>query len=52
MVVPNSFEMFRDQLQPALADSIDKPQGIIAVNVICAEKGQAATRIWVIAGAT
>lgn len=40
-----AFDEYRDQFQPSgLADGIDEPQGMIAVNAVCAETDEAAAR--------
>lgn len=41
-----SFEEYRDQFQSsALAGSLDEPQGILAVNAVCAETDEEAARL-------
>ncbi|MFA9501685.1 LLM class flavin-dependent oxidoreductase [Natrinema sp. H-ect1] len=48
-----SFEAYRDHFQASrLADGLDEPQGMLAVNAVCAETDQAAARIRAVAEAT
>ncbi|WP_455448681.1 LLM class flavin-dependent oxidoreductase [Natrinema thermotolerans] len=48
-----SFEAYRDHFQSSrLADGLDEPQGMLAVNAVCAETDQAAARIRAVAEAT
>jgi luciferase family oxidoreductase group 1 len=48
-----SLEEYREQFQPSrLADGIDEPQGMIAVNAVCAETDEEAARIRAVAEAS
>ena len=48
-----AFEEYREQFQPsALADGIDEPQGMVAVNAICAETDEEAARLRAVAEAS
>ncbi|MFC6764214.1 LLM class flavin-dependent oxidoreductase [Natrinema soli] len=48
-----SFEEYRDQFQSsALAGSLDEPQGILAVNAVCAETDEEAARLRAVAEAS
>ncbi|WP_226042091.1 LLM class flavin-dependent oxidoreductase [Natrinema sp. DC36] len=48
-----SFEAYREQFQPSrLADGIDEPQGMIAVNAVCAETDEEAARVRAVAEAS
>jgi len=50
---PRSLEEYREQFQPSrLADGIDEPQGMIAVNAVCAETDEEAARIRSVAEAS
>ena len=49
----HSFEEYRDQFQSsALAGSLDEPQGILAVNAVCAETDEEAARLRAVAEAS
>jgi len=51
--VTHSFETYREQFQSSsLAGSIDKPQGMIAVNAVCAETDEEAARLRAVAEAS
>ncbi|MFD1588421.1 LLM class flavin-dependent oxidoreductase [Halorientalis brevis] len=48
-----SFETYREQFQPSrLAGGVDEPEGIVAVNAICAETDADAARLRAVAEAT
>jgi len=48
-----SFEEYREHFQPSrLADGIDDPQGMIAVNAVCAETDEEAARVRAVAEAS
>jgi len=49
----HSFETYREQFQSSsLAGSVDKPQGMIAVNAVCAETDEEAARLRAVAEAS
>ena len=49
----HSFEEYREQFQPSrLAGGIDEPEGMIAVNAICAETDEEAARLRAVAEAS
>lgn len=48
-----SFETYREQFQPsALAGGVEEPQGMIAVNAVCAETDEKAARLRAVAEAS
>ena len=48
-----AFETYRDRFQPSrLAGGVDEPQGVIAVNAVCAETDAAAARLRAVAEAS
>jgi len=48
-----AFEEYREQFQPtALADGIDEPQGMVAVNAVCAGTDEEAARLRAVAEAS
>ena len=49
---PRAFETYREEFEPsALAGGIDRPQGMAAVNAVCAETDEAAARLRAVAEA-
>jgi alkanesulfonate monooxygenase SsuD/methylene tetrahydromethanopterin reductase-like flavin-dependent oxidoreductase (luciferase family) len=45
MFAEPAFETYREEFQPTgLADGIDEPEGMVAVNAVCAETDEAAAR--------
>jgi luciferase family oxidoreductase group 1 len=49
----HAFEEYRDQFQPSqLGGGIDEPQGVVAVNAVCAETDQKAARLRAVAEAS
>jgi luciferase family oxidoreductase group 1 len=49
----HSFEEYREAFQPSqLAGSVDEPQGMVAVNAVCAETDEAAARLRAVAEAS
>jgi luciferase family oxidoreductase group 1 len=49
----HSFEAYRDQFQPSsLAGGVDEPEGIVAVNAVCAETDEEAARLRAVAEAS
>ncbi|SEP09196.1 luciferase family oxidoreductase, group 1 [Halogranum amylolyticum] len=49
----HSFQEYRDQFSPSqLAGSVDEPQGILAVNAVCAETDEEAARLRAVAEAS
>ena len=49
----HSFETYREQFQPSeLAGGVEEPEGMVAVNAICAETDEAAARLRAVAEAS